>query len=330
MTGLAIGRGRQAHPLGGKGPVLLMFAYVVRRLLSAIPTLFIIVAMAFFMMRIAPGGPFDSARRLPPEIEHNMEAAYNLDKPVYVQFFKYLAGVVQGDFGPSFKNKDFTVSELIMIGAPVSAVLGLCALLLAFPAGLMLGILAALKHNTLIDAGAMAIAMIGITIPSFVIAPLLILVFAVNLHWLPVGDWAGGDISHLILPVTTLALGPIAVISRLSRGSMLEVLQSNFVRTAHAKGLPGWKIMWRHVLRAGLLPLVSYLGPAAAGLMTGSLIIERIFLLPGIGRYFVDGALNRDYTLAMGVVIIYACLIVVLNLVADIAYGWLDPRVRYD
>jgi len=267
---------------------------------------------------------------LPPEIEHNMEVAYNLDKPIYVQFVKYLAGVFRGDFGPSFKNKDFSVSELIMIGAPVSAVLGLSALSLAFPLGLLLGTLAALKHNSAVDTGVMALAMLGITIPSFVIAPLLILVFAVQLHWLPVGDWAGGDFMHLILPVTTLALGPIAVISRLSRGSMLEVLQSNFVRTAHAKGLPGWKIMWRHVLRAGLLPLVSYLGPAAAGLMTGSLVIERIFLLPGIGRYFVDGALNRDYTLSLGVIIIYAFLIVILNLLADVAYGWLDPKVRYN
>lgn len=307
-----------------------MFAYVVRRLLSAIPALFIIVALAFFMMRIAPGGPFDSQRRLPPEIEHNMEKAYNLDKPLTVQFFKYLGGVLHGDFGPSFKNKDFTVSQLIAVGAPVSVLLGLCALSIALIIGLAVGITAALNQNTTLDFLIMTFAMVGITIPSFVIAPLCILVFAVWLHWLPAGDWSHGDFLHILLPVTTLMLPQIAVIARLSRGSILEVLRSNFVRTARAKGLPGWKIMTRHVLRAGLLPLVSYLGPAAAGLMTGSLVIERIFGLPGIGRYFVDGALNRDYTVVMGVVIIYAVLILVLNLLADIAYGWLDPKVRFD
>lgn len=307
-----------------------MFAYVVRRLLSAIPTLFIIVALAFFMMRIAPGGPFDGQRRLPPEIERNMKAAYDLDKPITVQFIKYLRGVLKGDFGPSFKNKDFSVAELIHIGWPVSVRLGLTALSLAAIIGLLLGTFAALRQNSAADFLTMSAAMIGITIPAFVIAPLAILVFAVWLHWLPAGDWANGEISHLVLPVATLMLPQIAIISRLSRGSMLEVLRSNFVRTAHAKGLPGWKIMWRHVFRAGLLPLVSYLGPAAAGLMTGSLVIEQIFGLPGIGRYFVEGAINRDYTLVMGVVIIYAVLILVLNLVADIAYGWLDPKVRYD
>jgi oligopeptide transport system permease protein len=307
-----------------------MFAFTVRRLLSAIPTLLLIIALAFFMMRIAPGGPFDTTRRLPPEIEHNMKAAYNLDKPLTMQFFDYLKDVLHGDFGPSFKNKDFTVSELIMIGAPVSAELGILALTFGLIIGVAVGTLAALKQNSAIDLAAMSIAMTGITIPSFVVAPLLILFFAVELGWLPAGDWAGGAPSHLILPVATLTLPLVAVIARLSRGSMLEVLRSNFVRTARAKGLPGWKIMWRHVLRAAMLPLVSYLGPAAAALMTGSLVIERIFLLPGIGRYFVEGAINRDYTLVMGVVIIYAVLILVLNLAADIAYGWLDPRVRYD
>ena len=305
-----------------------MFAFVVRRLLSAIPTLFVIVALAFFMMRIAPGGPFDTNRRLPPEIERNMAAAYDLDKPIYVQFFKYLNGVLHGDFGPSYKNKDFSVSELILIGAPVSIVLGVTALAISTVIGLLLGTLAALRQNSVVDYSVMGLALIGITIPSFVIAPLLILAFAVGLHWLPAGDWGGGEISHLVLPVITLVLGPIAVISRLSRGSMLEVLRSNYVRTARAKGLSGTTIMTRHVLRAGLLPLVSYLGPAAAGLMTGSLVIERMFVLPGIGRYFVDSAINRDYTVCMGVLIIYAVLIIILNLLADIAYSWLDPRVR--
>ncbi len=236
-----------------------MFAYVVRRLLSAIPTLFVIVALAFFMMRIAPGGPFDSQRKLPPEIEHNMEKAYNLDKPLYVQFFKYLGGVLRGDFGPSFKNKDFTVSQLIAVGAPVSMLLGALSLSISLIIGLLIGTVAALRQNTVIDYSVMSVAMLGITIPTFVIAPLSILIFAVWLHWLPAGDWSHGAPLHLILPVTTLVLPQVAYVARLSRGSILEVLSSNFVRTAHAKGLPGWKIMWRHVLRASLLPLVSFL-----------------------------------------------------------------------
>ena len=307
-----------------------MFAFVVRRLLSAIPTLFVIVALAFFMMRVAPGGPFDGERKLPPDIERNIKAAYDLDKPLHVQFFKYVGGVLRGDFGPSFKNKDFTVSQLIAVGAPVSIRLGLTSLSIAAVIGLLLGTFAALRQNTVADYGTMGVAMIGITIPVFVVAPLMILVFAVWLRWLPAGDWNGGALDHMVLPVIALALPQIAVIARLARGSMLEVLRSNFVRTARAKGLPGWKVMWRHVMRAGLLPLVSYLGPAAAALMTGSLVIERIFGLPGIGRYFVEGAINRDYTVVMGVVIVYATLILVLNLLADLAYGWLDPKVRYD
>jgi oligopeptide transport system permease protein len=286
--------------------------------------------LSFFMMRIAPGGPFDGERKLPPDIERNIKAAYDLDKPVHVQFLKYLRGVLRGDFGPSFKSKDFTVSQLIMVGAPISVRIGLTALSIALVVGLALGTFAALRQNTPGDYLTMGIAMAGITIPTFVVAPLFILLFAVTLRWLPAGDWSNGDLRHVILPITTLALPQIAVVSRLSRGSMLEVLRSNFVRTARAKGLPGLKVMTRHVMRAGLLPLVSYLGPAAAALMTGSLVIERIYGLPGIGRYFVEGAINRDYTVVMGVIIVYAVLILVLNLVADLAYGWLDPKVRYD
>jgi oligopeptide transport system permease protein len=307
-----------------------MAVYLIRRLLGAIPTLFLIVALAFFMMRIAPGGPFDGERKLTPEIEMNMKRAYDLDKPVHVQFFKYLGGVLKGDFGPSFKNKDFTVTQLIAIGAPVSVRIGLCALAIATVLGLAIGTFAALRQNTAADALTMAVAMIGITIPTFVVAPLLILLFAVTLRWLPAGDWGNGDLGHAVLPVATLALPQIAIIARLSRGSILEVLRSNFVRTARAKGLSDFKVTTRHVMRAGLLPLVSYLGPAAAALMTGSLVVERIFGLPGIGRYFVEGAINRDYTLVMGVVIVYAVLILLLNLIADLAYGWLDPKVRYN
>ena len=306
-----------------------MTSYVIRRLLGAIPTLFLIVVLAFFMMRAAPGGPFDGERRLPPEIERNIKAAYNLDKPLHEQFLIYLGNVVQGDFGPSFKNKDFSVNELIAAGAPVSLRLGLSAIAIALVVGMTLGIFAALNQNRPPDFGIMTLAMVGITIPTFVTAPLLTLFLGVYAGWLPVGGWAGGQIENMILPVTVLALPQIAIISRLTRGSMVEVMRSNYVRTARAKGLPEFTVVTRHALRQALLPLVSYLGPAIAGLATGSLVVEQIFQLPGIGRYFVQGALNRDYTLVMGVIILYATLIIVMNLIVDIVYRLLDPKVRY-
>ncbi|MFO1187237.1 MAG: ABC transporter permease subunit [Alphaproteobacteria bacterium] len=294
-----------------------MASYIARRLLSAIPTLFLIVALSFFMMRIAPGGPFDGERRLPPDIEMNMKRAYDLDKPIHVQFLKYLGGVVKGDFGPSFKNRDFTVSQLIAVGAPVSIRLGLGALLIATAIGLSIGIFAALHHNSPPDAIAMGAAMAGIAVPTFVVAPLLILLFAVTLHWLPAGDWGGGDWRHLILPVVTLALPQIAIIARLARASILEILRSISSARA-AKGVSDFSVMTRHVLRVSLLPLVSYLGPAAAALDDWIPVVERIYGLPGIGRYFVDGAINRDYTVVMGVVILYAALVLALNPVADL------------
>jgi len=314
-----------------------MVSYAIRRGLGAIPTLFIIVTLAFFMMRIAPGGPFDSQRRLPPEIEHNIKAAYNLDKPVYEQYLIYLGRLVRGDLGPSFKNKDFTVTELIADGLPVSARLGLSAMLIAILLGITLGTVAALNQNGGLDFGVMSFAMVGITVPSFVTAPILTLIFGVyGLRLfgaditLPVGGWNGGALANMILPVTVLALPQIAIIARLVRGSMVEVLRSNYVRTARAKGLPNRLVVFRHALRAALLPLVSYLGPAIAGLLTGSLVVETIFGIPGIGRYFVLGAQNRDYTLAMGVVICYAIFIILLNLLADLLYAAMDPRVRYE
>ena len=335
-----------------------MLGYIVRRLLGAIPTLFIIVAATFFLMRLAPGGPFDGERRLPPEIERNIKAAYNLDKPVYEQFTIYIDKILtHGDFGPSFKNKDFTVSELIMLGAPVSLMLGLLAITLAVFVGSTLGVTAALRQNTSTDYSVMSLAMIGITIPTFVTAPFLTLIlgvymggikeipdtifgqgalvgflvpYVVDMLPLPVAGYGEGAVRNLILPVIVLALPQIAIISRLVRGSMVEVLKSNFVRTAKAKGLTDGQVVWRHAMRAGLLPLVSYLGPAIAGLVTGSLVVEQIFGLPGIGRYFVQGALNRDYTLVMGVVILFATLIITLNLIADIMYRVLDPRVKMD
>ena len=312
-----------------------MLSYALKRFLGALPTLFIIITVAFFMMRAAPGGPFDSARKLPPEVEHNIEAAYNLDKPLIVQYGIYLGRLAQGDLGPSFKNKDFTVAQLIGIGLPVSMKLGLSAMILAIFLGVALGVWAALRQNHWQDYSVMALAMTGITIPTFVTAPLLALIFGIyGIHifgqdfTLPVGGWNGGALRNMILPVTVLALPQIAIIARLTRGSMIEVMRSNYIRTAKAKGLSAGMVVWRHALRAALLPLVSYLGPAVAGILTGSLIVEKIFGVPGIGRYFIQAALNRDYTLVMGVVICYAALIIALNFVADILYGLLDPRVR--
>jgi oligopeptide transport system permease protein len=314
-----------------------MMSYAIRRILGAIPTLFLIITFAFFMMRIAPGGPFDGERRLPPEIEANINAAYDLDKPLHEQYLIYLGRLSRGDFGPSFKTKDFTVTEMIAAGLPVSIKLGLSAITLAFFLGTMLGVFAALRQNSLADYSVMGVAMMGITIPTFVTAPLLTLIFGVygvSLFGLdlslPVGGWNGGALRNMILPVTVLALPQIAIIARLVRGSMVEVLHSNYVRTAKAKGLSSWRVVVHHALRAGLLPLVSYLGPAIAGLATGSLVVEQIFGIPGIGRYFVQGAHNRDYTLVLGVVIFYATLVILLNLIADILYRVLDPRVRYE
>jgi oligopeptide transport system permease protein len=305
-----------------------MIAYALRRLLSAIPTLFIIVTLAFFMMRAAPGGPFDSQRKLTPEVERNIKAAYDLDKPLWRQYVIYLGKVAHGDLGPSYKNKDFTVARLIGTGLPVSARLGLSAMALALLLGTALGVAAALKQNRWEDYSVMAGAMLGITIPTFVTAPILTLIFGIYAGLLPVGGWNGGALRNMILPVTVLALPQIAIVARLMRGSMVEVLRANYIRTARAKGLPMHRIVLGHALRAAALPLVSYLGPALAAVLTGSLIVEQIFGLPGIGRYFVQGALNRDYTLVMGVVICYATLIIFLNFLADIAYGLLDPRVR--
>ena len=312
-----------------------MAGYVLRRFLGAVPTLFIIITLTFFMMHAAPGGPFDTQRRLPPEVERNMKAAYNLDKPVYQQYLIYLDRLAHGDLGPSFKNKDFTVAQLIGIGLPVSATIGLSAMALAIFVGSFLGIWAALRQNQWQDYSVMSLAMIGITIPSFVTAPILTLIFGVygvrvfgHEISLPVGGWNGGALRNMILPVTVLALLQIAVIARLIRGSMVEVLRANYIRTARAKGAPTHRIIFRHALRAAVLPLISYLGPAVANLLTGSLIVEEIFGIPGIGRYFVQGALNRDYTLMLGVVLCYATLIIVLNFVADIVLGLLDPRIR--
>jgi oligopeptide transport system permease protein len=306
-----------------------MLRFAARRLLGAIPTLLVIITAAFFLMRAAPGGPFDEEQAIPPEIHANLEAAYGLDQPVLVQFRNYLAGLLRGDLGPSFKYRDFRVSELIARGLPVTLTVGGLALLLALAVGIPLGMLAALRQNGMVDHAVMGLALVGIAVPSFVVAPVLALVFGVRLQWLPVAGWQAGSLQYLVLPVVTLALPFIAYLARLARGSLLEVLQSPFIRTARAKGLAPGYILRRHALKPTLLPVLSFLGPATAALLTGSLVVEQVFGLPGVGRYFVQGAINRDYTLVMGMVIFYAALILLLNLAVDMLYGWLDPRIRH-
>ena len=307
-----------------------MFGYAIRRLMGALPTLLVIVTAAFFLMRLAPGGPFDDEQTLAPEIAANLEAAYGLDQPILVQYRNYLGGLLRGDLGPSFRYKDFEVSELIARGLPITAGLGAAALLFAVFAGVPLGMLAGRRRNRASDHVVMGVALAGIAVPNFVVAPLLALVFGVLLGWLPVSGWESGNLRYAILPVITLALPLIAYIARLTRGSLLEVLQSPHIRTARAKGLSESRILWRHAFKPTILPVVSFLGPATAALLTGSLIVEQIFGLPGVGRYFVQGAVNRDYTLVMGMVVFYAVLIVLLNLLVDLAYGWLDPRIRHE
>jgi oligopeptide transport system permease protein len=306
-----------------------LLAYTTRRLLGALPTLLILIAVAFFLIRAAPGGPFDSERQLLPEIEANLRATYHLDEPLYQQFGRYLWGLLHFDFGPSFQYRDYTVTELILQGFPVSLTLGAAAIVVALLVGVSAGSIAALRQNSRVDHAVMAVSMTGISIPNFVMAPLLVLVFAVYLRWLPAGGLGDGSLANLVLPVTALALPQIAYLSRLTRGSMVEVLRSNFVRTARAQGLPTWQIIVRHALKPALLPVVSYLGPATAHIITGSVVIEQIFSRPGLGRFFVTGALNRDYTLVMGVVVFYGVLIIVFNFLVDLAYAWLDPKVRY-
>ncbi len=306
-----------------------MFAYAVRRLVVAVPTLFVIVTIAFFLMRAAPGGPFDSDRVLPPAIEKNVLAAYNLDLPLWQQYLKYVGDLLQGDFGPSFRVRDFTVAELIVSGFPASLQVGGMAILLAIVIGISLGSFAALRQNTAADYAVMGVAMTGIAVPNFVMAPLLTLVFGVYLSLLPVAGWGDGSFANKVLPVIALALPQIAYIARLTRGSMVEVMNANYVRTARAKGLRERLVVVRHSLKGALLPVVSYLGPATAAVITGSVVIESIFGIPGIGRYFIEGALNRDYTLVMGVMVFYAVLIILLNLVVDLLYAVLDPKVRY-
>jgi oligopeptide transport system permease protein len=329
-----------------------MLSFVIRRLLVAIPTLLIIIAAAFFMMRAAPGGPFDGERQLPKEIKQRVLAEYDLDKPPAEQFIRYLGlprlgwdiglggafnmtepprkGLLQGSLGPSMKYKNKTVGDIIAEGFPTSALIGFLAITFAIGIGCCLGVWAALNQNKPIDYGAMAFAVVGVCLPPLVIAPVASLIFGVQLKWLPTGGLYRDEFSllHVILPVITLALPQIAVISRLMRASMIEAMRSNAIRTARAKGLPEASVVWRHALPVAMIPIVSYLGPAISTVLTGGFVIETVYQLPGIGRQFTVAALQRDYTLVMGVVILYASMIIFFNMLADVLYGVLDPRAR--
>jgi oligopeptide transport system permease protein len=303
--------------------------FAIRRIATLVPTLFIIITLSFLIIRLAPGGPFDDELGLAPAIRANLDAAYGLDQPLLTQYARYLAALAHGDFGPSFKFRDMRVGELIAQGLPVSLTLGVCAILLAVLVGVPLGAFAALRRNTGVDHGVRTLAAFGIALPSFVIGPLLALVFGLYLHWLPVAGWAPGEMRYLVLPVITLALPVSAYIARLTRASFIDVMRANFIRTARAKGLSEMSVVLRHGLRPALLPVVSYLGPATAFVVTGSLVVETVFGLPGSGRFLVEGAINRDYTLVMGMIIVYGALTLLCNLIADLLYGWLDPRVRH-
>jgi oligopeptide transport system permease protein len=307
-----------------------MLRYAVRRIAGIFPTLLVIITASFFIVRLAPGGPFDQEQTLSPQVRANLEKAYGLDRPIAFQYWRYLRGLAHGDFGPSFKQRDFSVTDLIAQGLPVSSSLGISAILLALLIGIPFGIAAAVWRQTSVDYGITGLVVLGIALPSFVTGPLLALTFGVYLQWLPVAGWEDGSPRYFVLPAVTLALPVIAYVARLTRASLLDVFRANFILTARARGLGPWQILWGHALRPALLPVVSYLGPATAFVVTGSLVVETVFGLPGTGRYLVQGAINRDYTLVMGMVIVYGTLVLLLNVIADLVYGWLDPRVRHE
>lgn len=305
-----------------------MTKFILKRLLSIIPVLWVVATITFFLMRLAPGGPFDSEKQLPEEIKHNLEAKYHMDEPLPMQYLRYLAMVSKGDLGPSFRYTSRSVNEIIAETFPVSAVVGLLGLFYALLIGIFAGIFAASKPNSFRDYASMFFSMIGICLPSFVIGPMFMLIFAVKLEWFNVSGW--NEPKDVVLPAITLGTMYAAYFARLTRAGILDVIKQDFIRTAHAKGLPSWLVMRRHTLKGGLLPTVSFMGPAAAAILTGSLVVETIFNIPGLGRFFVQSALNRDYTLVMGTVLFIALLIVLMNLLVDVAYAFLNPRVSYD
>src|SRR2546430_909512 len=305
-----------------------MLSSALRRIAGTVPTLLVIISVSFCVVRLAPGGPFAQEQALPPPVRANLERLYGLDQPLTVQYAHYLRGLLRGDFGPSLGQRDSTVSELVAQGLPLSATLGLAAILLAVLSGIPAGILAALWRNRGADHCITTLAALGLALPSFVTGPLFALVFGLYLRWLPVAGWQHGAPRYLVLPVLTLALPVAAYVARLTRASLLEVLNAHYVRSARARGLGTPRVLWRHALRPALMPVVSYLGPAVAFVMTGSLVIETVFGLPGTGRYLVEGAIDRDYPLVMGIIVVYGAPTLLLNLIADLIYGALDPGVR--
>lgn len=306
-----------------------MLTFISKRILEAIPTLLILITVSFFLMHSAPGSPFSSERTLPPEVLANINAKYHLDEPVINQYFYYLGGLLQGDLGPSFRYKDFTINELIAQSFPVSAEIGIWSFLVALLIGVGCGIIAALRQNSWLDYSVMGFANLGIVLPNFVLAPLCILFFSIYNHWLPPGGWNGGAWPYLVMPVIAMSTSYIAQIARITRGSMIETMHSNFIRTARAKGLPKYRIIFQHALRPAMLPVVSYLGPAFVGIVTGSVIVDVYFGTGGIGQHFINGALNRDYSMVMGVTILVGTLTILFNAIVDILYAVIDPKIRY-
>lgn len=304
-----------------------MLRFIANRLLQAIPVLLVVISATFLLIHSAPGGPFSAEKAVPPEVARALEAQYNLDQPLWQQYISYLGDVIQGDFGPSFKYSGRTVNELIAAGLPVTAELALYAMLVALIIGISAGVLAAVRPNTMQDYLPMSAAMLGICMPSFLLGPILVLVFGIHLEWLPISGW--GDIpGDKILPAITLGTGYAAYIARLSRGGMLEVLSQDYIRTARAKGLSERIIIFKHALRGGLIPVVAFLGPAFAGLLGGSFVVETIFQIPGLGRFYVTSAFNRDYTMILGMTIFFAGLIIIFNLISDMVALWLNPKLR--
>lgn len=306
-----------------------MLKFIAKRIFEAIPTMLVLITISFFLMRYAPGNPFSSERPLPPEVMANINAKYGLDKPVSEQYLTYLTNIVQGDFGPSFKYKDYTVNELIASALPVSVKIGLAAFVFTVIMGVTVGTIAALKQNTWIDYTIMSTAMLGVVMPSFVLAPVLIYIFAIQFSLFPAGGWQDGGFEYMALPVLGMSLLYVATFARITRGSMIETLNSNFIRTARAKGLSYGYIVVKHALKPALLPVVSYMGPAFVGIITGSVVIETIFGLPGIGKLFVNAAFNRDYSLVMGVTILIGFLFILFNAIVDILLAYIDPKIRY-
>ncbi len=304
-----------------------MLRFILSRLLQAIPVIFIVITATFFLVRAAPGGPFDAEKVVLPEVKRALEAQYRLDLPLHEQYFAYLADLAQGELGPSFKYPGRSVNEILFSGLPVTAELGFYALLIALVIGVTAGVFASLKPNTRQDYIPMSLAMIGICMPSFLLGPLLVLVFGIYLEWLPISGW-GAIPGDKILPSITLGAAYAAYVARLSRAGMLEILSQDYIRTARAKGLPEWLVVVKHALRGGLIPVIAFLGPAFAGLLAGSFVVETIFQIPGLGRFYVQAAFNRDYTMILGTTVFLSSLIVLFNLLSDVAAAWLNPRLR--